>query len=111
MGRAIPVRVRVSVINDTPVNGLPSMVVVNSMVSGPVIVAVVGLPVYVKVATETTVPVWTTPLLVRVRVEIGLWLVRIAVVNDMAAQDCCRKTSLLSGVNNPGCRVGDCWMG
>jgi hypothetical protein len=71
-GRAVPVRVRVSVINDTAVNGVPTMAVVNRMVSGPVIVAVVALPVYIEVATETTVPVWTTPLLVRVKVEIGL---------------------------------------
>lgn len=86
MGRAVPSWVRVSVIDDAPVKGLPFMVVVKRIVSRPMVVRVVGIPVRTVLETEARVPVWTTPLLVRVKVDIGFRCVWVMVVNDIAVK-------------------------
>jgi hypothetical protein len=65
------------------------MVVVKRIVSGPVVVSVVGIPVRTVVETEARVPVWTTPLLVRVKVVMGNNSVLDMVVNDIAAKAFC----------------------
>jgi hypothetical protein len=49
---------------------------------------VVNTPVKNETATDSRVPVSTTPLVVVVKVVIGIVLFRVLVVKDMAARDC-----------------------
>lgn len=86
MGKAVPGCAPVSVINDAPVSGVPFTDVVEKTVLRPVIMVVLDVPVMTETMTEATVPVWTTPSLVTVKVEIGIVLFLDSVVNDMAAR-------------------------
>jgi hypothetical protein len=49
---------------------------------------VINTPVKNETAMDSRVPVSTTPLVVVVKVVIGIVLFRVLVVKDMAAQDC-----------------------